>query len=344
MVKKLIVNVVSESEISVQGHGVHTAYVEMVNALKTHADIEVIPGRFNEQLDCDVVHFHTVGARVWKKLYQKDAKKVISAHVVPDSFVGSLIGARYWKGVAALYLKWFYNRGDVVLAVSDETKRDLIKLGVKVPIEVFYNFIDTSAYKKKDKKQAIALRKKLSIPSDAFVVIGCGQVQPRKRIDSFIKVAQRLPDIHFVWVGGMPFKQLAAEYQDMKNVMENAPANVHFPGIVELTDMPAYYTMSDAFFLPSDQETFGLVAIEAAAAGLPVLLRDIPDYKETFAEYALREKTDEAFATAIRKLQSDKKLYTTMQQKSTALAERFDSRQASKRLVQLYRELCYNKK
>lgn len=344
MSKKITVNVVSESEVSVQGHGVHTAYVEMVNALKAHSDIEVITGRFNEQLECDVVHFHTVGTRVWKKLRQKGVKKVISAHVVPDSFVGSLIGARYWKGIASRYLKWFYNRGDVVLAVSDETKRDLIKLGVNVPIEVFYNFIDTSVYKKHDKKKASLLREKLSIPSDAFVVVGCGQVQPRKRIDSFIKVAQRLPDVHFVWVGGMPFKQLAAEYRDMKHAMENAPANVHFPGIAKLEDMPVYYTMSDAFFLPSDQETFGLVVIEAAAAGLPILLRDIPDYKETFAEFALSEKTEEAFAANIRKLQSSKKLYATMQQQAIALAERFDSRQASERLVQLYRELCYNKK
>lgn len=48
MSKKLRVNIVSESEISVQGHGVHTAYEEMASSLEQLKDVEVIRGHFGE--------------------------------------------------------------------------------------------------------------------------------------------------------------------------------------------------------------------------------------------------------------------------------------------------------
>ena len=65
--QKLRVNMVSESEISVQGHGVHTAYEEMVSSLRKRSDVELITGEFGRQVDCDIVHLHTVGPRLWKK-------------------------------------------------------------------------------------------------------------------------------------------------------------------------------------------------------------------------------------------------------------------------------------
>lgn len=336
--KKLRINIASESEISVQGHGVHTAYVEMVNALKARPDTEVITGRFGEHVDCDVVHLHTVGPRMWRKLLQKGPAKVVSAHVVPDSFVGSLVLAKYWKPLASAYLRWFYNRADLLLGVSEETKRDLEKMGVTAPIEILHNFIDASRYK----TAAVSredIRKELGVPADAFVVIGAGQVQPRKRVDSFFEAAKKLPDIYFVWIGGIPFGKVAAASGEMANMMKNPPKNVIFPGIVPLEKMPSYYHAADMFFLPSDQETFGLVVIEAAAAGLPVMLRDIPDYDDTFGDHALKGKANDDFCAHITSLASNPQVYQGWKQHSAAISERFDSAAAAERLVNLYRQL-----
>lgn len=336
--KKLRVNIASESEISVQGHGVHTAYVEMVEALKKRPDIEVITGRFGERVDCDVVHLHTVGPRMWRKLLQKGPAKVISAHVVPDSFVGSLILAKYWKPLAVAYLRWFYNRADLLLAVSEETKRDLEKMGVKAPIEILHNFIDTSRYKEAAIPRA-KIREELGIPAEAFVVIGAGQVQPRKRVDSFFEAAKQLPDVYFVWIGGIPFGKVAAASGEMASMMKNPPKNVIFPGIVPLEKMPSYYHAADMFFLPSDQETFGLVVIEAAAAGLPVMLRDIPDYDDTFGADALKGKNNGDFCAHITTLASDRQSYQGWKRRAEALAARFDGAAAADRLVKSYRQL-----
>lgn len=334
---KIRVNMVSESEISVQGHGVHTAYEEMAAALEKRDDVEVIRGRFGETVPCDIVHLHTIGPRTWRKLLQRGPKKVISAHVVPDSFIGSIVLAKYWAFAARWYMRWFYNKADLVFAVSKEAQADLEKLGVRSPIEVLYNFIDTSKYGHPGVSRQEG-RRKLGIPSEAFTVIGVGQVQPRKRVDCFLTAAAAMPDVHFVWVGGMPFGKVAADTARMKKMMDQAPSNVHFPGIMPLEDMVGYYHAADLFWLPSEQETFGLVVVEAAAAGLPVMVRDIADYDDTFGDDALRASDQDAMLV-IQKLASDPVFYQGQKQKSKAIAERFDSVAAAERLVKSYRQL-----
>ncbi len=337
MSKKIRVNILSESDTSIQGHGVHTAYVEMVNALKKYTDLTVIDGKIKEHVDVDIIHFHTIGLSVWRKLFQKGPRKVMSAHIVPDSLVGSLVLAKYWRFAAVWYMRWFYNQADLLLAVSNEAKQDLLKLGVKAPIEILYNFIDGGNYTTALLSRE-TVRKKLAIPNDAFVVVGAGQVQPRKRVDCFFEAAKSMPDVHFVWVGGMPFGRIAANSSRMKSMIESAPSNVHFSGIVPLQEMVSYYRAADLFWLPSEQETFGLVVVEAAASGLPVMVRDIPDYDDTFDDDAVRVN-DQNANEHIRKLQSDKEYYLQWQRKSNAIAKRFDSRQAAAKLVKLYQQL-----
>ena len=337
MNKKIRVNVVSESDISVQGHGVHTAYEEMAAALEKRDDVTVIRGEFDTLVDCDIVHLHTLGSRTWRKLFQPNVKKVVSAHVVPDSFIGSLVLAKYWLFLAKWYMRWYYNRADLVLAVSKEAKADLRQLGIRAPIEILYNFIDTARYKTPATPRA-EVRKALGIPDDAFVVIGAGQVQPRKRVDSFFFAAKAMPEVHFIWVGGIPFGKVAANNHEMTKMMQSAPVNVHFTGIVELKDMVSYYHSADAFWLPSEQETFGLVVVEAASAGLPVILRDIPDYDDTFGDDAVRGDDDEAIK-AIKKLRDDKQFYERQKNKAALIAKRFDSTNAAEKLVKLYRQL-----
>lgn len=341
--KKIRVNIVSESEVSVKGHGVHTAYIEHLNALQKRDDVTAMRDMFTKKPQCDVHHIHTVGLRVWPRLWDKQAKKVISAHVVPESFRGSLILAKYWLWLAKIYLRWFYNQADVVLAVSDATKEELLLLGVTKPIEVMYNSIDIQRYKNTRADTAQAVRKKYKIAPDAFVVMGAGQTQPRKRLDTFIDAARQLPGMTFLWVGGMPFGRLAAEYDAVKKIIEQAPSNVHFTGTVDLQDIPHFYNASDVFMFPSVQETFGLVVVEAAASGLPVLIRDLPEYDETFGNNALR-CSDKTFVSALQMLKENPSEYKKWHSRAENIAKRFDSAAAAERLVKIYQDLVYTSK
>lgn len=330
---------VSESDISVQGHGVHTAYDEMASALERRDDVQVIRGKFGEEVDCDIIHLHTFGTSAWRKMAQDGPKKVVSAHVVPASLVGSIILAKYWLFAARAFMRWFYNRADKVLAVSNTVAETLHK-ELYVPkrkIEVFYNTIDMRQYATTAVKKAAA-RKKLAIKKSDFVVLGNGQVQPRKRLDVFIKMAQALPDITFIWVGGIPFKHLGADYVHMQQMINDTPKNLTVTGVIPHDDVFDYFAAADVFCLPAEQENHPMCVLEAAGAGVPIVLRDIPEYDDTFAHDAIRCHDDQ-FVDAISKLRADKVFYQQQQQKTQAIAKRFDSSEAAAKLVKIYRQL-----
>ena len=333
------VNIISESAFGIVGHGVHTAYLEHIASLQHYPGVEVVT---NSRERADIVHLHTVGTYAFRRLFTSTGKNVVSAHVIPESFVGSLIGARLWAPYARIYLRWFYNRADAVVAVSEDTKDHLVSMGVKKPITVIHNTIDTSRYENSPERKKKA-RNALGIKDDAWVVIGAGQVQPRKRIDSFIEAALALPEMQFIWVGGMPFGKMAAEHGAMEQLMSLAPPNVTFTGIMPFEKMCEYYRAADAFFLPSAQETFGLVVVEAAAAGLPVVLRDIPDYAETFKGDVVMAN-DKSFVDELLKLKADSAHYKKMASAAERIAQRYDSRIGADALVALYKKLLGEKK
>lgn len=323
---------VSESEFTVQGHGVHTAYKESVSALQ-RAGVDVV---VNDLKPSGLRHIHTLGPYSMTHLL-KSGKKVVSAHVLPDSFVGSLIFARYWRGSATSYLRWFYNQADVVIAVSEYTKKELLKLGVTSPIVTIPNMVNVKLFKDCAHDKA-TLRKELGYAEDDWIIVGNGQVQPRKRVDTFIQVAKELPQFKFLWIGGIPFKGLACDRSTMEEIMENPPPNCHFTGVIPLEDVPKYYSIADTFFLPSEQETFCIAVIEAAATGLPVVLRDIPDYEYTFKNDAVLAK-EEAFKQTLLDLKEKPEFYREYKEKAANIAHRYDSDIVVKDLIKVYQDL-----
>jgi 1,2-diacylglycerol-3-alpha-glucose alpha-1,2-galactosyltransferase len=339
MMKKIRVNMVSESDITVQGHGVHTAYDEMASALEQRSDVTLIRGDFGKQTDCDVVHLHTIGPRTWRKLLQRGPAKVVSAHIVPASLVGSIILADYWLPLAARYMKWFYGKADKVLAVSGSVAKVLHEdLGIpKEKIETFYNTVDMQRYVATPAEKKAA-RTALGLSADDFIVLGIGQVQPRKRAEIFIAMAKALPDVQFVWIGGIPFKRLGADYAAMQQLMDSAPPNLRMTGVIPHQQVRDYIIASDVFCLPAEQENHPMCVLEAAGAGVPIVLRDIPEYDDTFKGDAIMCGDDD-FAAAIVKLRGDKAFYKKQQQHTKRIAERFDSSNGAERLVKLYRQL-----
>jgi 1,2-diacylglycerol-3-alpha-glucose alpha-1,2-galactosyltransferase len=230
----------------------------------------------------------------------------------------------------------------MLLPVSEETQRSLKEdMRLTNPSQVLFNTVNSVEYITTATDKAAA-RKKLNIPADAFVVMGNGQVQPRKRFDSFVEVAKQLPDVKFIWVGGIPFKRLGADYEKMQKLMDTAPKNVIVTGVIELEEVRAYLAASDAFMLPSDQENHPLAMLEAAASGLPMVVRDIPQYDSAFGDDVLRGD-DTTFASLIKKLSTDKKFYDQAVTGSKKIAARFDTPNAAKELLSIYTALVQEK-
>jgi 1,2-diacylglycerol-3-alpha-glucose alpha-1,2-galactosyltransferase len=322
----------------VQGHGVHSAFRDSVDALKKYTRADVTT---NNKSSADIVHLHTVGPYALWHLLRPGGLKVVSAHVLPDSFVGSLIGAKYWRGLAAAYLKWFYNHADAVLAVSSDVQDELTRMGVKKPIYFAPNILETNSFHSGE-LQKQAARAKLGITNEAFVVMGAGQVQPRKSMDVFVSTAESVGEAQFIWVGGVPFKRFAAEAASMEQIMHYPPKNVRFTGQVSRSVLITYLQAADMFFFPSKQETFGIVIVEAAAAGLPLLLRDLEVYEKIF-QRGYEKGNDESFATQIRKFINDQDYYRKWKMASRSIASKYDAEIGAANLISIYQKLVETK-
>ena len=121
------------------------------------------------------------------------------------------------------------------------------------------------------------IRNELSLPKDAFIVLGCGTLDMRKGIDHFAAVAKNVvrknshsDSIHFVWVGdGHRWPHSTFHYVQIDLRLSKVAAHVHFVGEREHVD--SYFKGADMFFLSSRVDPFPCVIHEAMATELPVM-------------------------------------------------------------------------
>ncbi len=124
----------------------------------------------------------------------------------------------------------------------------------------------------------IETRKKLGIPKNAFVVMGCGSIHPRKGIDVFIQTAIQAislapeKDIYFIWLGGTLQSNSSDMYirflhRDIVNT-NNEDRILFYEPVVNVVP---YYAASDIFFLSSREDPFPTIVFEAFISGLPVI-------------------------------------------------------------------------
>jgi len=147
-------------------------------------------------------------------------------------------------------------------------------------------------------------RQALGISKDALVVVGCGTVYWRKGPDLFIETAKQLIDqeiakCEFVWIGDGPDKNKLTQH-----LTEIEQQHIKFIG--NRPDANILVAMADIFFLPSREDPFPLVVLEAAQYGIPSVCFEpatgIVAFVETDAGIALNEVSVASATAAITDL------------------------------------------
>ena len=332
------VHVISETTFLMKGTGVHTAFINHIRLLKEKNDIEVVVN--NEGIG-DVFHGHTYGLYyIWKGRKYK-GKRVFTAHVIPDSIKGSLPAWWIFMPFIKLGLRIVYSYADICIAISPMVMKAIIDTGARTRIVSIYNPIYTDTWKRTEENR-LAGRKKLGLKDDKFVVLGVGQLEGRKGIDDFLDVAQALPDITFVWAGGRPFRGLTEGVKRINVRLQNVGKNVIHTGEVDLEKMPIIYASADLMLFPSYQENSPLAPLEAAACGMPVIYRDIEEYKSLYKNPYIKAGTNEEFINIIRRMQSDKNFYSEGLNISQQLLTQFDKDIIREKLIDIYKSLLAN--
>lgn len=278
--KKLRINMLSSSE-KVAGQGVSGAYRELVSLLHRDAKDQLIVTE-NLPVEADVTHFHTIDFPYYLSTFQKkrSGRKVGYVHFLPETLEGSLKIPFFLKGIVKRYVFSFYNRMEHLVVVNPMFIEDLVAAGIpREKVTYIPNFVNKEKWHPLPADQVAQLREEMELAKDQFVVIGAGQVQKRKGIDDFIRLAEELPEITFIWAGGFSFGGITDGYERYKKIMDNPPKNLIFPGIVPPERMRELYALADLFLLPSYNELFPMTILEAASCEAPIMLRDLDLYK-----------------------------------------------------------------
>lgn len=330
----LNIALLTEETFMREANGIHTAVRQLEATIPGRPGVRLVQ---RGEAPADVVHAHTVGARyLWNALVRK-APLVVSAHVTPGTCLGGVRFDRLCYALTRPYLRLAYNLADVVIAVSPAVTAELKELGVRSRVVELCNSVDRGHFRPELELRRRS-RDRLGLDDEAFVVLGVGQAQPRKGLQNFVNVARMLPDMRFVWVGGRPFGRSTAAYEEISRLMQHPPPNVTFTGVVPLEEMPGYYNAADAFFFPSFQECFGYAVVEAAATGLPVLLRNNPEYAAYFFNHYLQAGDDAGFAATLQRLQADRAFYRQWQAEAQKLADHYSLDKYLEHLVTIYRQ------
>lgn len=325
---------------TVKGQGVGSCYEEQVRLIQENLS-DTFDVKINSIKKSKVYHYHTINPTYYiERIFRKKSSTAIGyVHFIPETIEDSLNLPKIAKKIFYKYIISFYNKMDILVAVNPTIIPKLKNYNINCPrLEYIPNYVSEDDFNIESEEKIQQTKEKYGIDKDKFVVMGAGQLQTRKGILDFVEVAKMLPDVQFIWAGGFSFGSLSKGHDEIKEILENPPENMKFLGMIERSDMNSIYNISDLVFIPSYDELFPMVILEALCVSKPLLLRDIDVYPDILFDYYAKGKDNSEFAYLINNLQSDKSSYNNLVEKSKKCHDFYSKEKIVEKWKSLYLE------
>ncbi len=286
----------------------------------------------------DIVHTHTPIASAICRLVcrnTKDIKVIYTAH-----------GFHFFRGAPLINWliyypieKWLSKYTDLLITINKEDynrakrsfKAGKIKYipGVGVDTKKFRDTVINKTEK----------RKEIGIPNGAFMVLSVGELNKNKNHETIIKAIAKLknPNIIYVICGRGPLKKYLTEMSKKLKIEEQVKLLGYRGDISEICKV------ADIFAFPSKREGLGLAAIEAMAAGLPIVtsnIHGIIDYSiDGVTGYTCSPKDVDRFSEVIMNLYKNKDLRVEIGTFSMQNVQKFDFKNVMPKIKEIYESL-----
>ncbi|CAN5261008.1 N-acetyl-alpha-D-glucosaminyl L-malate synthase BshA [soil metagenome] len=157
------------------------------------------------------------------------------------------------------------NESDALTAVSHNLKAETFKnFKIQKEIEVIHNFVDVKRFNRKP----IDAFKKIISPNGEKILLHASNFRKVKRVEDvvkvFLKVTKEIPS-KLLFVGDGP------ERPAVEQMCRECCGSTDIRFVGKQEQMEDILAVSDVFILPSEYESFGLAALEAMAAKVPVI-------------------------------------------------------------------------
>ncbi|MBR0424277.1 glycosyltransferase [Candidatus Saccharibacteria bacterium] len=322
----------------------------------------VMPGRqmrrILSEFQPDVIHVQgsdPIGVAASRYAKKHGIPLVMTEHNQPEVLTESLplpgVLKRPANKVLSSYFRKRLARADFMTMPTELAFGHLFKTKeIEIPFEAISNGVDLTAFKPGEASDA--LYRKYDIPRGVPIVLYVGRLDPEKRVSVVLKAFRdfsqkcdnnkldSLSKTLFVVVGdGVDKSHLAKEALKM-----GLDSQVKFLGRVTGEDLYNIYRMGDIFVTASEIETQGIVLIEAAATGLPLIAVDAGAVSEVCRDgvngYLLKPGDASGISEAMFKLLSDPRLLGQMSKNSIEIASEHSFAKTLDRFIEIYDNLC----
>ncbi len=237
----------------------------------------------------------------------------------------------------ASVVEFSINNSDAVTTVSKSLRKDTLDtFDIKQDIEVIYNFIDPDRFKRLNKDH---FRKAIA-PNGEKIIIHTSNFRKVKRVDDAIKAFAKIRaklDCKLILIGDGPERQVMEEFCRQIGLCDE----IRFLGKQDAVE--EILAIGDLFILPSENESFGLAALEAMACELPVISTNIGGLPEVNTEgetgYLLDVGDVDGMANKAISLLSDPALLAQMKKNAYKRSQEFKLDKILEKYVSLYEQV-----
>ncbi|MFZ5718795.1 MAG: glycosyltransferase [Pseudomonadota bacterium] len=254
------------SELKDMGHTVEVIHPGQFKTfpLPTYAEIKVAIGVYEpvqerfKAFEPEAIHIATegpIGLAARRICVEWKLPFTTSYHTRFPEYVSARLPLPLAAGYA--YMKWFHKPSGRLMVATPTMREELTRHGFR-NISSWSRGVDTEAFRPRTDGEPDIFA---DLPKPVFLYVG--RVAVEKNIEAFL--ALDLPGSKVVVGPGPQLDELKAKYAD-----------VVFTGSKSGAELAAHYACADVFVFPSLTDTFGLVILEAMAAGTPVAAYPAP--------------------------------------------------------------------
>lgn len=298
----------------------------------------------------DVVHVQVsdpIGLSVFGWARKNGVPVVTTEHNQPEVITDQLHMPSFVKKPTNIVLSaYFRNRqskSDFVTMPTEKAIRELIGKGKDFPIPVaaVSNGVDLSAFRPGE--VAAEIYEKYGVPEKRPTALYVGRVDPEKNVgavvEAFSQALEKVPEALLLIVGDGVDKVSLEQKAEGLGIKES----VRFLGRVVAPDLYEIYKLGSVFVTASPIETQGIVLIEAAASGLPLIAVD----KGAVSEVCRNDENGflcgpgniREIADAMTKILSDEKLQKKFSEKSLKIAKEHDFEKTLDKFINIYNKV-----
>lgn len=263
----------------IKNSGVGRAIIHQKKAL----ELNNVDYTLDKNDDFDIIHINTIfpsSVKSAKKARKQGKKVIMHAHSTAEDFKNSFLFSNLMSPFFKKWLIYCYKQANLIVTPTPYSKALLENYNLNKPIVAISNGIELDYFKPEENWNK-DFRDEFNFTKEDKIIMGVGLYIERKGILEFVELAKRLPEYKFIWFG---YTNLNTVPKKIKRAVNTKLDNLIFPGYYPREKLRKAFNGANLFLFPTYEETEGIVILEALASKIPVLVRDIPIYKDWLIE------------------------------------------------------------